>query len=230
MFRKLLKFTQHLSYIIIKKINQDLFFIIPVIYSGQELPSLSSSSHQALHPFLQLSGHTGSRKKTQKTIQVCTFGVTAELHKTTYTVYDGFQTTCLNYDNLTLCFSISATISAILCWHFSSVSSLFLMASAAVNLCFSTCEVSLFLYFFIKAAKENIINEWHICNILVQLCSSWKNCLILTRLNFKHFLSILRTQIFKKDDHTSISNWLDFAISVAICFFNNLFWKYTKLN
>lgn len=81
------------------------------------------------------------------------------------------------YDDLTLCFSISATISAILCWHLSSASSLFLTASAAVTLSFCTCnKFSMLFSKFQLWQSTNVVNSIMLCLndlILKLFCKGW---------------------------------------------------------
>lgn len=79
------------------------------------------------------------------------------------------STSCEVNHDFTLCFSINATISAIFCWHLSSVSSLFLMVSTAVNLSFPTWTKYIHLIFQFIRLKKTKWNLFYGTNLVWQL-------------------------------------------------------------
>lgn len=161
-------------------------------------------------------------------------------------------------DNFTLCFSIKATMSAILFWHLISVSSLLLMASVAVRCSFFTCrdrsicaasmlphlpECTILLtsnkHLFLKLCLRccfgfKVIKQiftflfiWslNIFWLLFQFVYLWwmKNQ-VASQLNYN--FAIVNYHL--KPRGTSFSSSLDFAVSIAICFFKVLFWEQTS--
>lgn len=114
------------------------------------------------------------------------------LHGLTFMLYKTIFWQNIHCNALTLCFSISATISAILCWHLSSASSLFLIASADDNLSFCICKRRWFYCLLLQDGK-NLTNNFST---------------VITLLFMKPHSQALLPRLICAQDPSAVSVWL----------------------